>query len=450
MGSFYCIACTVDPPVDEEGGSSTTSITSTTLGVDSTTFGMDSTTAQLPETTTVEPDGTASEATTDESTTTGPPPACDEPDGTFGEACPETSPFCVAGECVPCSTDDALTMCSQAPELVCDPSGACVVCSEEDTEACQGETPVCDPETHACVPCTAHAQCGPSACNLFTGACVGGQVVTVGIGQQQPNLISAVTALGGGEGTIIVYEGIYNETVTIGGGAIVAFLANPGDSPEWQRTVGPGAPQLRVTAASTVFLDGIELRNNTSSADPALRVDGASLWVDRTVIAQNQGVPVSAENAATLIIRNSFLGGTVDLPVLNTELTSTVDIRYSTLGAGLGDATAVLCDGGSLVTASDSIILSRGNGPEVVCAMLAADHSASNSMLPGSANVEVGATMTTWFAGYNTGDFHLSASGETMFMDIAQWNNGDPAVDIDGASRSGIRGVSEHAGADLP
>jgi hypothetical protein len=449
LGSFYCIACTVDRPVDEDG-SSTTSMMGTTLGVDDTTLGVDDTTTQPPETTTVELDTTASEATTDESTTTGPPPACDEPDGTFGGDCPDTSPFCVSGECVPCSTDNALTVCTRAPELVCDPSGECVMCSEEETAACEGETPTCDPETHTCVPCTEHSQCGPSACNLFTGECVPGQVVTVGVGQQHSNLISAVTALGAGGGTIIVYDGIYNETLTIGGGAIVAFLANQGDSPNWQRTLGPGAPHLRVTAASTVFLDGIELRSNSSSVDPALRVDGASLWVDRSVIAENQGVAVSAENAATLVLRNSFLGGTIDLPVLNTELTSTVDIRYSTLGAGLGDSTAVLCDGGSLVTVSDSIIISRGDGPEVVCAALAADHTASNSMLPGSANVEVGAAMTMWFAAYNTGDFHLSASGEAMFMDIAQWNDGDPSVDIDGMLRSGIRGMSEHAGADLP
>lgn len=450
LSTVCCIACTVAPPVDEDG-SSTTSITSTTVVADDTTLDVDGTTTPTLESTTVDLDTTASEATTDETTTTGPPPACDEPDGMFGGDCPETSPFCVGGECVPCSTDDVLTMCAQAPQLVCDRSGACVVCSEENTDACEGETPTCDPETNTCAPCTEHAQCGPSACNLFTGACVAGPVITVGPGQQQPNLTSAVTALGGAGGTILVYDGIYNESVTIGGGAVVAFLANAGDTPEWQRTMGAGgAPQLRVTSASTVLLDGIDFRGNTSLVDPALRADGASLWVDRSAVAQNEGVAVRAESAATLVLRNCFLSGAVDLPVLSVDTSSTVDIRYSTLGAGLGDATAVLCDGSSMVTASDSIILSRGSGPEVDCATLTADHSAGNSLLPGSANVEVGAVVTTWFNNYNNGDFHLSPSGETTFMNIAEWNDGDPLVDIDGMARSGVSGTSEHAGADLP
>jgi hypothetical protein len=410
--------------------------------------GMESTTMNVtePPMTTMEDVDTTE--TPETASTTGPLPDCDESDGTFGKMCMDETPFCVTGECVPCSMVDTRMMCPS--NLVCDSSGACVMCSEQDDEACEGRTPYCDLESHMCVPCTEHSHCGDSACNLFTGACVAGPVLTVGPGQPQPNLISVVTALGGSGGTIMVYEGTYNETVTITGGVVVAFLANPGASPVWQRTLGAGAPQLRVTAASTVLLDGIELRTNASAVDPALRVDGASLWVDRSVVAQNLGVAVSAENGATLMLRNSFFGGAADLVVLNAEMASTVEIQYSTLGASLGDATAVLCDGGSMVTASDSIILSRGDGPGVVCPMFSANHSAGNEMLPGSDNEDVGVVVTTWFTSYNGGDFHLSVSGETAFMDVAEWNDEDPLVDIDGMSRSGASGALEHAGADLP
>lgn len=421
----------------------------TTAGPSEETASSTMTATEPPVSTTVDVDTTETPETSDTSTTTGPPVDCGDPDGTYDGECSGTAPFCVGGECVPCSTDDSQTMCPN--DLVCDSSGACFVCNDDDDDACGGTTPYCDPQSHTCVPCTEHAHCGASACNLFTGACVAGNVITVGNTQDQPNLISAVAALGGGGGTIIVYEGTYNEAVTIGGGVVVAFLANQGSSPEWQRTMGAGgAPQLRVTGNSTVLIEEIEFRGNTSSVDPALRVDGASLWVDRSVVAQNLGVAMSAENGATLMLRNAFLSGVVDLPVLNAETASTVEIQYSTLGASLGDATAVLCDGGSTVTASDSIILSRGGGPGVVCPMFTADHSAGNGMLAGSDNAEVGAVVTTWFTSYNDGDFHLSASGQTTFMNVARWDDGDVVVDIDGMLRSSADGTAEHAGADLP
>lgn len=391
-------------------------------------------------------DTTVNPETSETSETTGPPPFCDEPDGTFDGICEGTAPFCVGGECVGCTPDGSQTTCPD--DLVCDESGACVVCNDQNDAACGGTTPYCDPATHTCVRCSEHAHCGTSACNLFTGACVAGPVVTVGMGLPQPNLVSGVTALAGG-GTILVSDGIYNEAVTIGGGTVVAFLAAPGSAPEWQRTMGAGgAPQLRVTGNATVLIDEIEFRANTSAVDPALRVDGASLWVDRSVIAGNEGVALSAENGATLMLRNSFLGGAADLPVLNGQA-AMIEIQYSTLGAGLGDATAVFCDGG-MVTVSDSIILSRGDGPEVECATFTADHTAANTVLPGSDNAEVGAVVTTWFTSYNGGDFHLSATGQMTFMNRAQWNDGDPSVDIDGTARAGSDGTAEHAGADLP
>jgi hypothetical protein len=36
-----------------------------------------------------------------------------------------------------------------------------------------------------------------------------------------------------------------------------------------------------------------------------------------------------------------------------------------------------------------------------------------------------------------------------MFVDIAEWNDGDPVIDIDGELRSGVDGTLEHAGADF-
>jgi hypothetical protein len=440
-----CLACVIDPPGMETEGTTTGSSTTDVDSSSSTTMvePVDSTTSEL--------DTTGSEGVTetlDTTETTGPLPACDEPDGTFGGACSAAAPFCVGGECVPCS-QDPLTTCTVAPELVCDDSGACVMCSAEDTTACQGETPYCDPGTNACVPCTEHAQCGASACNLFTGACVGGMVVTVGAGQQFTTLASAVASLAGSDGTMIVYAGTYDEAVTVAAGT-VAFLANPGDAPEWQRTLGLGAPQLRVTSNATVLIDGINMLSNDSSVDPALRVDGASLWLDRSRIAQNDGVAVRAEVSATVMLRNCFVSGTNNLPVLQGIMGSNITAASTTLGANFGASTALLCDAAAIATVTDSIILTRGTQDGVDCPMLTVDYTAANTLLPGNGNVEVGDTVSTWFSSYDDGDFHLTASGQDMFMNIAEWNVGDSSVDIDGMARSLVDGTPEHAGAGVP
>ncbi len=420
---------TVDPTVGEEDASTVSS--STTM------------------TTTIDLDTTETQGNTVSTATTGPAPLCDEPDGTFGGMCTGTTPFCIGGECMPCSMKEPLATCAEDPELVCDPSGACVVCSVEDASACGGATPVCDAETNLCIPCTEHAQCGEAACNLFTGACVEGMVVTVGVGQMETTITAAMAAITpGGGGTIIVHSGTYNEDVTVMGGPIVAFLANPGDRPTWQRTMGTNAPQLRVSAGSTAFVDGIDLRSNPAPGDPALRVDAASLWVDRAIIAQNSSVAVLADTSAELVVRNCFIAGVNDLPALNALTGSTVTIEHTTLGAAFGTATAISCDGTSSVSVTDSILLSRG-ASEIDCGMLTLDRSAANSVRPGD-NIAVGATMTTWFTNYNNGDFHLSGSGTNLFMDVAEWNLGDATVDIDRMARTQVEGTPEHAGADLP
>ncbi|MCX4240016.1 hypothetical protein OEB96_05275 [Paraliomyxa miuraensis] len=426
-------------------GSDVTTAPTTDEGTTTTTTADD--TESTSVTTTIDPD-TATTTISDTDTTTGPPPSCDEPDGTFGETCTGNTPFCVGGECMRCSSDDPLTTCGGS--LVCAPNGACVECTTEEDGACTVDSPYCDPITNTCMPCSEHEHCGPAACNLFTGACVGGMVVTAGAGQQYPTLAAAVAAVNaGGGGTIIVATGSYDEEVIIGGGAIIAFLADEGAAVTWQRTQGVGAPQLRVTGGATVLMDEMDLRNNDSAVDPALRVDGASLWVDRGVIAQNDGIAVRTEASAEVVLRNCFIGGEVDLPALNNTMGSSMTIRYSTIGGGTGNSNGILCDAGSDVTVSDSIILTRGGLPEVDCAMLTAEHTAANTVLVGTDNIEVMGTMTGWFTSYNTGDFHLSVSGQPVFQGVAQWNDGDPLVDIDGMARSGADGTPEYAGADF-
>jgi hypothetical protein len=304
-----CVAlgAEVDEDLDAAGCQAASEATTN----DDLTVGEESTsTTDNPETmtTTIDLDTTATAGMTDTTADTGPPPTCDEPDGTFEGACEDPRPFCVGGECVECSSGDPLTTCAVAPETVCDPDGACVVCSSEDFSACMGETPYCDTSTGTCVPCTEHAQCGTSACNLFTGACVAGLVVNVAAGQSLSDALVMVTP--GGGGTIIVSQGTYDVPLVVTGSVTVAFLANGDDRPVWQRTSGSGS-QLRTTGGATVLVDGFDFRLNPTSSDPVIRVDetDSRLWVDRSIIAQNAGAGLRADFDGLAMLRNCFVLG---------------------------------------------------------------------------------------------------------------------------------------------
>ncbi len=47
----------------------------------------------------------------------------------------------------------------------------------------------------------------------------------------------------------------------------------------------------------------------------------------------------------------------------------------------------------------------------------------------------IGPYQEGWFVGAEDGDFHLSVAGAVAIGDIAEWQDGDPIVDIDGDPR---------------
>ncbi|MEX1366171.1 MAG: hypothetical protein AB1Z98_23805, partial [Nannocystaceae bacterium] len=140
------------------------------------------------------------------------------------------APFCepMLGECVGCDgLEDGDAACAgvdaNAPLCV---GGDCVACTAEDVSVCDALALVCDQEMNACVPCTEHDQCGEAACNLFDGTCLPADAVArVGPGQEYTTIGAAVDSFAAGEqGTVIVFDGSYNEPITIDGGRVIAFL----------------------------------------------------------------------------------------------------------------------------------------------------------------------------------------------------------------------------------
>ena len=390
-----------------------------------------------------------------ESSTTGPGPCMGNED------CPDAAaPLCEpsSGECVRCDAfgaegDAACAELDPASPVCLD--GACVQCTAAAPEACTGMTPICDDDTNTCVPCNAHDQCGEAACNLFTGACLPADAV-VHVGGAMPDFATIADAVASfdmmTEGTIIVHQADYNEAVTVDGGRVLALLANAGDTPTLALIAG-GAPQLTV-GDGTVLLDGLRLSGNADAV--GLVVDGGRAWVDRSRIVDNNGGGVLAQGGAELVLRNSFVGGSVDDATALEVDGATANVLYSTLGAGTTNGVGLACTTPVSVVVRNSLIVSRGvdvtGGFDVVCNEAEITFSATERVFPGVGNEAVGEMDGTmpqlWFVGYGTGDFHLQNQGLTVFADIAQWTQGDPTTDIDGDLRPTVDGTADFAGAD--
>jgi len=329
-------------------------------------------------------------------------------------------------------------------------SETCVVCTEAEPGVCEGTTPVCDDASNTCVACIEHDECGEAACNLFSGACLPAEaVVRVGTGQKYATLGDALaTVAEGAQATVIVHgNDAFDEAGTVDGGRVVAFLANDGDLPRWILS-GGGAPQLTVLDG-TVLMEGIQMSGNAD--DRGLVVDGGQAWVDGSRIVQNTGGGVLAQNGAELVLRNCFVGGSVNnVPAVNVN---GADLRmlYSTVGAGFGTSTALTCEGAFVADIRNSIFVAETDTDEVVCSgeMATIEYSAAEFDLGGT-NTPLAPLDTAWFAGYGAGTFSLTKAGADIFRDIAQWQEGDPLTDIDGDLRPTTDATPDYAGADVP
>lgn len=391
-------------------------------------------------------------ATEDTGSTTDPLPCTSHDECTDPDA-----PFCgVSGECGTCDgTEDPNGACAERnPGLpICD-EGACVQCTPENPSACTGETPVCDGAMNTCTGCTAHEQCGEAACNLFTGACLPADtVVHVGPGQTFTTLGGAVASFGPeAEGTIIVHITPlgYNEAVLVGGGRVLAFLADEEavTPPRWLFT-GGNSPQLTVGPGSTVLMDGLQISTNASAmpVQPGVSVSGRA-WIDRSRIIDNNGGGIISQSGSELMLRSSFVGGDVnDLSALVVN-GATASISYSTLGGGFGAATALTCDIAATVTARNSLFVARTDEDEILCD--AAIETSAAELDLGDTNTPLGNMATAWFTNYASGDFGLTAMHPPAIDSAALWRTGDPTTDIDGDPRPTTDATPDFAGADVP
>lgn len=378
---------------------------------------------------------------------------------TVDEDCAEPMPpFCDAtsGGCVTC---DAFGASADARCAALDPTsplcvdGMCVPCTPENPAACDDQRLLCDGATNTCVPCTEHEQCSSGACELKVGLCFPQDAIRLEVDgdgpADYPSISLAVNAVDdGAHGVIVVREldgGAYYGPAIVTNAKTIALLAAPGELPIIQGIIG--SPGLRASGNGTsLYLDRISMSGNTMGI--GLLVDLEALaWVDRSHIVQNSDGGILVQNSAELTLRNSFIGSNIDTDALFVQ-DATVDVLYSTLGANYCISRALKCEGISIVTVRNSLLVSLDVADEVQCPGVMARHTATEMSLGGEGNVELGDVQTGWFVSYNSGNFHLM-NPLLALTTAAQWEDGDPSTDIDGTLRP-RRDGTDFVGADVP
>lgn len=377
--------------------------------------------------------------------------------------CDTTNSECVACDAFGASGDAKCAGLDPMVPICMD--GRCVACTSENPVACDDQLLLCNGATNSCVGCTEHGQCRSEACELATGRCFPEDLVLHVDGdelamppQLYASIVTAVAAVPEqAHAVIIVHEygamgdSPYAAGVLVDGGKSIALLAASGESPIIRGAAGN--PGVRVREFGTaLYVDGIQISDNLGNIGVEVS-SGASAWLDRSKVVRNTGGGILAQDGAMLTLRNCFVDGDDGFNVLMSR-ESTVDVIYSTLGAGLGASTALACDETSTVTVRNSLLVSLDFGDEVDCpdSRLTASHSAAEHALNGTDNVVLGIMdgmdAMTWFQGYDSGDFHLM-NPPLSVATAAQWTDGDPTVDIDEEARPQVDGTLDIAGADI-
>ena len=361
------------------------------------------------------------------------------------------SPICVDEACVPCSSDDeCLEKNPSAP--ACGDDGRCVVCTPSNASACVDTTPVCN-AVNECEGCEFHEQCPDSACRIATGGCFDvAEVYDVGSGQTYASIAAAVADLGdGGEVVLRIHDGAsYDGAVAIAGaGTAYAFLADDDAMvPQWVNNDG-ASPTLLVEGGAEVYVQSLRFTANTDADFPGITADGATLYLDRAQVVGNTGGGILLTGGAAGHLRNCFVGGNVnDVAALEVMEGAAADILYTTVVAAdqLGDGAALRCSEPGIVTVRNSLLAMLGAAAEVQCGTATLTSSATESGIGGT--TDLGNVTGAWFVSLSN-DFSLNNPPGDV-LTAAQWQAGDPQVDIDGDARPNVDGAPDVAGGDLP
>ncbi len=418
--------------------------------------------------------------------TTGPLVECE---GTGAvEGCPDDRPYCVEGACNGCEAAGGHDYCAGLSEAVpqCNPAwGHCVECYDDASPACGGGE-VCG-DDFACGPCTRHEQCPMSACNLFRGTCMDGQMelwvdddtevcVADGPGTEAMPLCDVDVAvdriLAGDSGIVRLRNGSYESLLLPDcASKSVAVLGESMTSTIIDLNTVAAAPAIEVACGSELMLHRVRLRRNTA---PAVRChDGGKLslqevLVDFALVGVEavdcrlhslrsrflglRGAAIAADDDSEIVLRNDVIAATVPdegAPYTHalTVVDSDADLRFVTLVDN--DNGNLTCSGASTVTAHSVLVADTNDAASIDCVVATFDHSVvDESEVVGEDNVSL-LLEPTWFDDLNAGDYRLVDSEGTL-AGIGRWDLGDPRMDLEGAARVEIPGAPTWPGADQP
>lgn len=248
-------------------------------------------------------------------------------------------------------------------------------------------------------------------------------------------------------GRCLTSAGSYDENVVLGAGDVVAIIAAPGELPVIGGDDGNANPTIDVSGGAVLYLQGVEVSGN---GGVGVRASGGDAWLDRSRVVDNSGGGLIVEGAAYATVRNCFVGGNTDDVVALDVTDSNADVLYSTLLTGIEfeDVATLQCTGVTDVTVRNSIVAMVGSEPEIDCTGVDVTYTATESGFAGTGNVMVSSVMPAWFVNL-TSDFHLTTPPDAI-LDAAEWQTGDPLVDIDGELRPTENGTADVAGADIP
>lgn len=253
--------------------------------------------------------------------------------------CPAGTPVCVDGACTGMCTTDTDCAGRPAGQRTCHvPSGACVECDENDTQATPGSAEdectapamaVCDGDTHTCRACEDHSEC-------FSGVCDAGTCVT------QANVIYLTPMAeggtdGAGNNCLSVSTGCLTLNYAIGKLTVTRkyILFKPSATPYPARNntdradfngatahvVGYGAEVRRngdgevieLRGEANVKLEGLKVANATNNGSGAgIRVTDSRLELFEALIQDNayRGITVSGAMSNLRVTRSTISGNT--------------------------------------------------------------------------------------------------------------------------------------------
>ncbi|HWB79921.1 MAG TPA: hypothetical protein VG755_33380 [Nannocystaceae bacterium] len=431
----------------ESSGSEGSTTMPTTGPVDSSSDA----TATSASTMTSNSSSTASTSDTgadDTTTTSG--PDCEVDDDCNG------AELCVDGECMWCTDapdPDAACADASADAPYCDPTNGCAACVPS---ACSEDTPACDPMV-GCVACTEHAQCPDSACHLMgpdVGRCFDiADVVEISALAEFETEIANVGA--GVQRVFRITDSLPDMGSYFVGGEL-AILGGPGI------VLSGGYTNLfAMSEGSLLYIASVDI---TDGPNRAIRNDGDGLWLDDVTLADYPvGIlatvgethlrrsRISASGAGSIAFDSAFSDGAAALIAENSvvgpgaesglAVGGAVDLRYVTI---VGNDTSISCELSASGTVRNSIVAGATDASISGCSYLSWIDDAVDTASLGD---QIGAYDGDWFVNAPAADFHLSAAGQAAIGDIADWDDGDPLVDIDGDARpmdmDGYPGVDE-------